>query len=496
MSPENQQTQRVATGIVGLDEILDGGLPPDHLYLVEGASGTGKTTLALKFILEGARCGEPVLYVTLSETAKELRQVAASHDWSLDGVALHELPAPQESPTEDKRYTLFHPVEVEMGELLQEIFTQVERVQPTRLVLDTLAGLRLVAEDPLHHRQQVQRLRRFLTRHACTTLLVDELHPANPDYHPSSLVHGIIRLERRLPTYGAAQRRLAIGKMRGLNFLDTYHDFKIIQGDFIVYPHLVAAKYTTLFQPTPVSSGVAELDSLLGGGLERGQSALLLGPAGTGKSTLAMQYATAAAKRGERSAIYLFDESISTFFARGAALGMALQAQVEAGLLMVTKIDPIAMPPGEFVHEVHQAVQHKGAQLVVIDSLSGYLHAMPEQQFLLLHLQELLAYLGSQGVVSLLGLVQTGLFGGSLRSSIDLSYLADTIILLRFFEAVGQVRKALSVIKKRGGSHESTIHELWFESAGIRLGAPLEHFQGIITRAPQYFGEENKFFER
>lgn len=492
----SQTTPVAATGITGLDTILGGGLPRDHLYLVEGATGTGKTTLALKFILEGVRRGEPVIYISLSETVEELRLVAASHGWSLDGVELYELLSAETLPIMDKRYTLFPIAEVERGNFLQALFREVERVHPARLVLDTLSGLRLMAESPLHHRQQVQGLRQFLRGRACTSLFVDDVVPNAYEYQYPSLMHGIIRLERYLPVYGEVRRRLIVTKVRGLAFAESYHDFKITPGDLLVYPHLVAAEHQVTFTREQVTSGVAELDALLGGGLDRGQSSLLLGPSGVGKSTVAMQYAMAAASRGEHSMVYLFDETVETYIQRGVGLGMDIQTQVNAGRMMVRKIDPASVSVSEYAHQICQVVEQEAVRLLVIDSLGGYLHAMPEAKFLSLHLQELLTYLNNRGVVTLLIMVQPGFIGPELRTPVDLSSIADAILLLRFFEAQGRVYKAISVIKRRGGRHENVIRELQLTSKGVQVGAPLEAFQGILSGIPQYVGEAKALLEK
>ncbi|MDQ2695972.1 MAG: AAA family ATPase [Pseudomonadota bacterium] len=486
----NQPAGVACTGIAGLDEILGGGLPRHHVYLLEGATGTGKTTLALQFIIDGARRGEPVLYITLSETSAELRQVAASHGWSLDGVALYELLPADEAPAPGRRYTFFHPTEVEGGRLLQQVFAEVERVQPARLIVDTLSGLRLLIQDSLFYRQQIQALRQFLTGRPCTTLLIDDLPAENLDYQPTSLVHGILRLERFLSSYGRARRRLSVVKLRGLDYADGYHDFRISTGGLVVYPNLLAAEHEITYPQEQVASGVGALDALLGGGLERGQSTLLLGPSGSGKSSVAMQYALAAAGRGEHCAVYLFDETVKTVLGRTDALGMDARAPLAAGRLVLTPVETATLSVGEFAHQVRQAVERDGARMVIIDSLGGYLHAMPEERFLTLHLHELLTYLGNRGVVTLLVLVQPGILGTELRSPIDLSSFADTVVLLRFFEARGQVRKAISVIKKRSGIHEQTIRELRLGSGGVRLGPPLENFQGVLTGIPQYTGEQ------
>lgn len=481
---------RVPTGIEGLDTLLGGGLPRHHVYLIEGDSGTGKTTLALQFALEGVRRREPVLYITLSETLEELQAVAASHGWSLEGVELCELP-PEQTATPLRHYTLFHPTEVELDRSLQYLLAEVERVQPARLVLDSVSGIRLLTDDPLRHRQQIQSLRRLLTRRACTTLLLEEITGVSREYEVTTLVHGTLRLERFLPDYGVARRRLCITKLRGVKYPDSYHDFRITTGNFLIFPRLIAADHEQALPQERVGSGVPELDALLGGGLERGYSVLLTGPAGIGKSTLAAQYAIAAAERGETSALYIFDETRRAFVNRATSLGMKMPEALASGHIRIVRIDPGALSPGEFAAEICRQVEEGGARLVIIDSLSGYLHAMPEERLSPLYLQELLTYLNHCGVITLVTAAQPGVIGTDARPPlVEVSTLVDTMILLRFFEFHGQVRKAISVIKQRSGWHEPTIRELRLEPAvGLRVGEPLETFQGVLTGNPQYTGE-------
>jgi circadian clock protein KaiC len=478
----------VSSGIPGLDEALRGGLPRDRMYLLEGESGTGKTTFALQFLLEGVRQGQPVLYITLAETRSELEASAASHGWSLAGIELCELvgATPEFSP--EAQYTVFRPADVELGATLQKIVEAVQAIRPARLVIDSLVELRLLANDPLRYRRDLLAVRQLLLRHRCTSLLVDQVPTVNVDVEGRSLVHGIIRLEQVPREYGEERRRLRIIKLRGVKPRGGWHDFTILQGGLAVYPRLVAAEHHATFLNEPVPSGLPALDVLLGGGLPAGTSTLLVGPAGTGKSALATQYAVAAADRGLPAAIFTFDEGVPSFRARGAGLSASLLPHIEGGRIAVRQIDPAELSPGEFAHLVRQAVERDRAKVVVVDSLNGYLHAMPDERSLLAQLHELLTYLNQYGVLSFLVVSQFGAVGNG-SAPVSLSYLTDNVLLFRFFEAAGRVRRALSVLKKRTGAHENTIRELRFDTAGIQIGEPLTLFQGVLTGTPQFLGD-------
>ena len=480
-------SQRASTGTRGLDEILSGGLTRGRLYLLEGDPGTGKTTLALQFLLEGIRRGEPGLYVTLSETADELRAVAKSHGWSLDGVKLFEL-IPPEANLPEGQYTIFHPSEVELGETTNLIFELVDKIKPLRVVFDSLSEIRLLARDSLRYRRQVLALKQFFSGRDATVLLLDDRTTQSEDLQLHSVTHGVVRLEHLAIDYGAERRRLRIVKMRGMDFQGGFHDFKIRTGGVTVFPRLVAAQHHRPFRNEIVSSGVDELDTLLGGGLNRGTSTLLIGPAGVGKSSLAIRYVLTALKRGELAAIYTFDEGVSTLLHRAAGLGMDLREHLESGRLTVEQVYAAELSPGEFAFRVRQRVDRDHASVVVIDSLNSYLNAMPAEQFLVMQMHELLAYLNQQGVLSLLVMAQHGLLG-HMQTPVDLSYLTDSVILLRYFECVGRVLKAISVMKKRTGPHEQTIREIRLSSAGVHVGPPLEQFQGILTGVPTYVGQ-------
>jgi circadian clock protein KaiC len=479
----------VATGNKGLDKVLLGGLSAERLYLIEGDPGSGKTTLAMQFLLEGVKLGESCLYVTLSESEEELIDSAASHGWSLEGIRIVEIIAAEGSLKPDVRYTMYHPSEVELGETIKAVIAEAEQSKPSRLVFDSLSELRLLAQNPLRYRRQVLALKQFFARQHCTVLFIDDKTGDVGDTHLHSIAHGVISLERKSLDYGAMRRRLQIMKLRGREFRAGYHDFKIIHGGVEVYPRLVAAEHLKAYPRGVVLSGIPSLDALLGGGLSRGTSTLILGPAGAGKSTLSSQYAIQAAEHGERTTVFLFDESVATYFERSASLGLDIEHLHDLGMINVRQVDPAEMSPGEFAQEVRQAVEEQQSRFIVIDSLNGYLNATPNERHLTLHLHELLTYLGQQGVTTMLLMAQHGLVGGNIQVPVDASYLADTVILVRYFEIVGEVRQAISVIKKRTGRHERTIRELRFGNHGLELGDPLRDFLGVMSGMPQYNGK-------
>jgi circadian clock protein KaiC len=475
-----------ATGIEGLDYILSGGFTPRRLYLIEGDPGAGKTTLALRYLLEGVKHGETALYVTLSETREEITAVAESHGWTLDPIQLVELVSSEQDLAPDSQYTMYHPSETELGETTKAVLDAVERVKPQRVVFDSLSELRLLAQNPLRYRRQILALKQFFAGRNCTVLLLDDRSSDESDLQVRSIAHGVITLEQLSPEYGAERRRLRVVKLRGKSYRGGYHDFTIVRGGLAVFPRLVASDHKQPNVLDQVPSGLARLDQLLGGGLDRGTSTLIMGPAGTGKSSVAVQYMVAAATRGERSAIFAFDESRATLLKRSTALGMGLQAQIDAGRILVQQIDPAEMSPGEFVQVVRKQVEEHGCKLVLIDSLNGYLNSMPQEQFLTIQLHELLTYLAQQGVTTLLVVAQHGLVGGRADAPIDISYLADCVVLTRYFELDGRVKKAISVVKKRTGPHEETIRELHVGNGRgrLELGEPLEHLRGVLSGVP------------
>jgi circadian clock protein KaiC len=476
------------TGAPGLDDVLGGGLTRNHLYLVEGVPGSGKTTLALQFLLEGVRCGEPVLYVTLSETKEEINGVAASHGWSLEGVSIRELVPSEESLRPDEQYTMFHPSEVELSETTKTILADVERIKPCRAVFDSLSELRLLASNPLRYRRQILALKQFFNGRNCTVLLLDDLTATDRDLQVQSIAHGVVSLEQLNPEYGADRRRLRIVKFRGVPFRGGYHDFCIERGGLVVYPRLVAADHRHEIPAERLSTGITALDSLLGGGLDAGSSTLIVGSAGTGKSTLAAQFCASAADRGQSAAMFVFDESIETLLRRTAGLKIDLAKHCESGRVTIQQIDPAELSPGEFANRLRIAAEKHRAAVVVIDSLNGYLNAMPEERFLVIQLHEILMYLGRQGVATVLIGAHQGLIGTQMITPVDASYLADSVILLRYFEAQGEVRQAISVVKKRGGAHEKTIREFHFKDNRIIIGEPLRDFRGVLTGVPTVLG--------
>lgn len=487
---------RISTGVAGLDAILEGGIAPNRLYLVEGMPGAGKTTLALQFLLEGHARGERGLYVTLSETAEELNTVIASHGWTLEGIDVFDLSAAEAALRPDREMTLLHPWEVELGETVKLITDEAERVGAVRVVFDGLSEMRLLAQDGLRFRRQVLALKQFFAARGVTVLLLDDRVSSKGEADlQHSLCHGVVSLDRVTLDFGAARRRVEVVKMRGAHYREGWHDYVIRPGGLDVFPRLIASEqHHVPFAGEPVPSGLTELDSMFDGGMLRGTCTFLSGPAGTGKTTLAVQYVYSAAERGEHAAIYEFDERAGTLFTRTAALGLDLQPHIKAGRIFLRQVDPAELSPGEFIQMIRHNVERDNTRLLVIDSLNGYLATMPQERELVLQLHELLSFLNQRGVLTLLVSPQTGLLG-DMQSTVNVSYIADAIILLRFFEASGHVRKAISILKNRGGRHEDTIRELRIDTSGLRIGEVLQGFQGVLTGTPTYVGAAGSLLE-
>lgn len=478
-------SEKCTMGVSGLDVILRGGLPRNRLYLVQGDPGVGKTTLALQFLLEGVRQGESCLYITLSETSIELIEVAKSHGWTLDDIHLLELSSIDDQIKNETESTFFHPSEVQLNRTTSVLLEEINRLKPSRVVFDSLSEMRLLAETALRYRRQILQMKQFFTGRHCTVLFLDDRTAAMQDLHVESIAHGVIVLQKTLPEYGISRRQLFVQKVRGVQFLDGNHDFLLQRGGMVVFPRLVASEHEAEFTKGTISSGIPELDLLLGGGLDRGTSTMFMGPPGTGKSTLGLHFTCTAASLGKKVLFFTFDETMHNLLSRASQLGMPLDDFIDKGTVCVEQINPAEITPGEFANKIRHSVAGDGAQVVVIDSLNGYLNAMPAERYLNLQLHELLSFLNQQGVASIMILAQQGLIG-TMHSAVDLTYLADTVLLLRFFEAAGKVRQAISVIKKRTGGHERTIREFKLDKNGLRVGPALTQMHGVLTGTPTF----------
>ena len=480
MNEEN----RSKTGIPGLDEVLFGGLIAQQVYLIDGAPGAGKTTFALQYLLEGVRGGEKCTYVTLSETTRELEAGARSHGWSVAGIEIVQLVPDESELKREEQLTMLPASEVVLGETTRRVSEAVERSSPSRVVIDSLSELRLLAQGSLRYRRQILALKQFFVGRQCTVILIDDRTGTGPDLQLQSIAHGVIALNSSAPAYGQNRRELQVVKLRGSDFISGFHDFSLRKGGLTVYPRLVAGKHGSADSQEVLPSGIAALDALMGGGIDRGTSTLLIGPPGSGKSTLALQYAAAALARGDHAATFVFDETKSALLSRSAGIGIRLPEGSSPGQIAIRQIDPVAISPGEFAHLVRQSVERDAARVVIIDSLNGYLNSMPKNSYLTAQLHELLSYLNNQGVATFFTVAQSGIIGLNMTAPVDASYLADAVVLLRYFELAGRVRKAISVLKKRTGGHEDSIRELWFDADGVHLSEPLLQLRGVLSGGP------------
>ncbi len=486
MAPQEirDRPRPISSGIEGLDDILHGGFTPNRMYLVEGVPGSGKTTLGMQFLAAGAHLGESALYVTLSESAEELRDIAESHEWTLEGITVRELIPSERSLEPDDQYTVFHPSEVELTETTKLLLADIERLKPTRVVFDSLSELRLLSGNALRYRRQILALKQFFAGRGCTVLLLDDLTATDRDLQVQSIAHGVIALDQLIPQYGSDRRRLRVVKFRGKIFRGGFHDYTIRTGGLEVFPRVVAAEHRRDVETARISGGTKALDDLLGGGIEFGTSTLLVGAPGTGKSTLAAHFVSAAADGGIKAAMYIFDESVPTLLTRSTGIGIPLARHLAAGNVTIQPVDPAELTPGEFAHRLRRAVERDGVKVIVIDSLNGYLNATPEDRFLTIQLHELLSFLGQNGVATIIVGAHKGLVGGAMITAVDASYLADAVVLLRYYESRGEVHQAISVMKKRGSAHERTIREFKLTSDGIHVGEPLRRFRGVLTGVP------------
>jgi circadian clock protein KaiC len=483
-----QSDQLCRTGIAGLDQVIGGGLPANCLYVVQGEPGAGKTTLALQFLMEGARVGEKVLYITFSETKRELLKVARSHGWDLSNISIIDLSLLEAQFSPETQSTLFHPSEIELTQITDKLVTEINELCPSRIVFESVSEMRLLAENPLRYRRQILALKQNLAPRDATVLFLDDLTIAAQDVQVQSLAHGVISLTRLHHDFGGERRRIRVLKLRGVDFKGGNHDFDIRKGGLVVYPRMISSNFSDNNVRGVLKSGSPQLDSLVGGGLDRGTSNLIIGPAGTGKSTIGMKYALAATEAGEKVAYFCFDETIANFYKRAKALNLNFESAEKKGLFYQQKVNPAELSPGAFSGLIQTLVAEQNVKVVVIDSMNGYVQSMPQEHFLVLQLHELLAYLNNQGVVTIMMLTQQGMIG-SMTSPVDLTYLADTVILTRYFEADGTVRKAISVVKKRTGAHERSIRELTIDNQGLHVGETLSNFRGVLTGVPQFTGK-------
>lgn len=489
MPPSHQLETRLSTGIPGFDDILHGGLPEGHLYLVEGNPGSGKTTFGLQFLLAGVAAGEPTLYVTLAESRAELEQASSSHRFDISKVEVFEVAPPELAGNGSEQYTVFHPSEVELADVMQSILDQVAKVKASRIVIDSMSELRMLARDPLRYRRQIMMLKQFFMGLKTTVLLLDDRSGESSDTQLQSIAHGVLRMETLERDFGAVRRKLEVRKMRASAFREGFHDYLIREGGLVVFPRLISAEHRNQqVDRRQLSSGIDQLDRLMGGGLARGSSCLFLGPAGSGKSTLGARFLVSAAERAERGVLFSFDELPESILARCKGLGIPLEGHIKRGTINIQQLDPAQISPGEFVARIRCEVEQKDCRMVVIDSINGLFNAMQQEQSVIIHLHELLTYLNQSGVLSIMVLAQYGVMGSNMQAPVDVSYLADNVLLFRYFEAHGAIRQAISVVKRRSGPHERTIRELVIAENRITVGAPLTEFEGVLSGTPHFVG--------
>jgi circadian clock protein KaiC len=481
---EQNLPRRIETGVSGLDDILSGGFPVGQMYLIEGDPGTGKTTLAMQFILAGVDRGGKSLYITLSESRDELESSARSHGWNPKDLPIAEFVPAEASLHPEEQYTIFRPSEIELSETIQKLTKLIDGSKPDRVVIDSLSELRLLAADPMRYRRQLLALKHFFAGRDCTVLLLDDRTAEGSDTQLQSIAHGVLRLEKMHRSYGVTRRQIEVVKLRGSSFREGFHDYNILRGGLRVYPRLVAQEHLDPFAGDRISSNLPSLDQMFGGGINRGSSTLLIGPSGCGKSTLSMVYAVAAAQRGDRAIVYVFDEVLRTAQDRLESIGMPVRAEIARGTLRMVQVDPATLSPGEFATQILRDVETNDTRVVVIDSLNGYLTSMPGEKDLNVHLHELISYLNQKGVATFLIYTQHGLIG-AMQTEVDISYLSDTVVLLRYFEAAGSLRKLVAVVKQRLGHHEDTLRELKITTAGVQIGEPLTSFRGVMTGVPE-----------
>lgn len=481
---------RLLTGVAGLDDILHGGLPTGHVYLIEGDPGSGKTTLGIQFLLAGLANNEPALYVTLAESREELQAVADSHGFDISKIEIFEVQPPELDQKGADQYTVFHPSEVELVDVMQSILTRLEKAKAGRIVFDSMSEIRMLARDPLRYRRQILSLKQFFVGRECTVLLLDDRTGDRTDTQLQSICHGAIRMEAVPREFGPQRRQIQVLKLRASQFRGGAHDYEIEHGGLQIFPRLISAEHRPEnIDRSELPSGIAELDMLFGGGVSRGSTSLFMGPAGCGKSTIATKFLQSAAERGERGIMFACDETVESVMTRSRGLGIPLEKYCNKKTIQIEELHPADLSPGEFIAQVRSDVEEKGCRVLIIDSLNGLLNAMQGEHAMMVQLHELLSYLSHRGVTTFMVMAQTGVLGTNMGAPIDVSYLADNVLLFRYFEAQGAVRQAISVLKRRNGPHERSIRELRLSPQKIEIGESLRQFEGVLTGVPRFVGD-------